>query len=115
MEQVTHEYSELLQDNSKDNETITSKTLSKDKNDKLIKVLSAQEIQNNNIELNSELIYGKNKIDLSIKDDEQLSKDSSKDSFKDLPTQSTSSVNYFSRSEERRVGKECRSRWSPYH
>ena len=23
-------------------------------------------------------------------------------------------VNYF-RSEERRVGKECRSRWSPYH
>ena len=85
MEQVTHEYSELLQDNSKDNETITSKTLSKDKNDKLIKVLSAQEIQNNNIELNSELIYGKNKIDLSIKDDEQLSKDSSKDSFKDLP------------------------------
>ena len=23
--------------------------------------------------------------------------------------------NYFLRSEERRVGKECRSRWSPYH
>ena len=22
---------------------------------------------------------------------------------------------HFSRSEERRVGKECRSRWSPYH
>ena len=22
---------------------------------------------------------------------------------------------YFERSEERRVGKECRSRWSPYH
>ena len=22
---------------------------------------------------------------------------------------------WFSRSEERRVGKECRSRWSPYH
>ena len=22
---------------------------------------------------------------------------------------------YFARSEERRVGKECRSRWSPYH
>ena len=22
---------------------------------------------------------------------------------------------YFLRSEERRVGKECRSRWSPYH
>ena len=24
-------------------------------------------------------------------------------------------VNAFIRSEERRVGKECRSRWSPYH
>ena len=24
-------------------------------------------------------------------------------------------VLYFHRSEERRVGKECRSRWSPYH
>src|SRR5439155_16859748 len=23
--------------------------------------------------------------------------------------------NYFSRSEERRVGKECRARWAPYH
>ena len=26
-----------------------------------------------------------------------------------------STHNYRSRSEERRVGKECRSRWSPYH
>ena len=25
------------------------------------------------------------------------------------------STNVLSRSEERRVGKECRSRWSPYH
>ena len=25
------------------------------------------------------------------------------------------SLKLFSRSEERRVGKECRSRWSPYH
>src|SRR2546426_12611122 len=24
-------------------------------------------------------------------------------------------VDYYRRSEERRVGKECRSRWSPYH
>src|SRR5258708_1857937 len=26
-----------------------------------------------------------------------------------------SGLNYDARSEERRVGKECRSRWSPYH
>ena len=28
---------------------------------------------------------------------------------------STTSSHYHRRSEERRVGKECRSRWSPYH
>src|SRR5690349_22815516 len=28
---------------------------------------------------------------------------------------SSGSANNFTRSEERRVGKECRSRWSPYH
>src|SRR2546427_10841748 len=35
----------------------------------------------------------------------------------DLATSSQSSVSYtpLHRSEERRVGKECRSRWSPYH
>ena len=27
----------------------------------------------------------------------------------------TGSLRDFQRSEERRVGKECRSRWSPYH
>src|SRR5574344_2733476 len=27
----------------------------------------------------------------------------------------TSEQNFYNRSEERRVGKECRSRWSPYH
>ena len=32
-----------------------------------------------------------------------------------LITIATSVVNVGMRSEERRVGKECRSRWSPYH
>ena len=27
----------------------------------------------------------------------------------------TTCLHHFARSEERRVGKECRSRWSPYH
>ena len=31
------------------------------------------------------------------------------------PTNYDSKKNFFDRSEERRVGKECRSRWSPYH
>ena len=30
-------------------------------------------------------------------------------------TGSTSVIESWNRSEERRVGKECRSRWSPYH
>ena len=33
----------------------------------------------------------------------------------DLDTHSNSSIDGNIRSEERRVGKECRSRWSPYH
>ena len=42
----------------------------------------------------------RNNFDLTVRDlDESLT-----NSFKD-----------FGRSEERRVGKECRSRWSPYH
>ena len=32
-----------------------------------------------------------------------------------LKKQEKSQVNNLTRSEERRVGKECRSRWSPYH
>ena len=32
-----------------------------------------------------------------------------------LLEQDTITVNLTIRSEERRVGKECRSRWSPYH
>src|SRR3712207_8541561 len=33
----------------------------------------------------------------------------------DRQVQSWSATRWISRSEERRVGKECRSRWSPYH
>ena len=37
--------------------------------------------------------------------------------FEDLGVDSlmVDEAHYFKRSEERRVGKECRSRWSPYH
>ena len=31
------------------------------------------------------------------------------------PVKKPSKFNFTKRSEERRVGKECRSRWSPYH
>ena len=39
----------------------------------------------------------------------------SKDSNDFIKRVSTLPLHYKSRSEERRVGKECRSRWSPYH
>ena len=35
--------------------------------------------------------------------------------FKSLLSDNGISISALSRSEERRVGKECRSRWSPYH
>ena len=31
------------------------------------------------------------------------------------PTTALTDLTHTARSEERRVGKECRSRWSPYH
>ena len=37
------------------------------------------------------------------------------DDFEDNQTDSDTVVDETVRSEERRVGKECRSRWSPYH
>ena len=35
--------------------------------------------------------------------------------IEDAKVEFTGGFNVFTRSEERRVGKECRSRWSPYH
>ena len=35
--------------------------------------------------------------------------------FKELQKIATDFTDNLTRSEERRVGKECRSRWSPYH
>ena len=34
---------------------------------------------------------------------------------KNIRTELDKCLDYLRRSEERRVGKECRSRWSPYH
>ena len=57
----------------------------------------------------------------AIKRDRALSELDSADALRDdrvralpLPAQSKTTV-ATTRSEERRVGKECRSRWSPYH
>ena len=57
--------------------------------------------------LNNELsLLGKNKIDKkNVVDTLELARDK-------FPG---SSISLDARSEERRVGKECRSRWSPYH
>ena len=35
--------------------------------------------------------------------------------FRDLTSDIPAIATHWKRSEERRVGKECRSRWSPYH
>ena len=56
------------------------------------------------------------KVYLNIKDYERhlnllnslIGKENIEEEFVDL-------INEYPRSEERRVGKECRSRWSPYH
>src|SRR2546421_5615520 len=45
----------------------------------------------------------------------QLSKPSEFDTLDQVLRGASAKQIYFVRSEERRVGKECRSRWSPYH
>ena len=60
--------------------------------------------------------YKSNKIDTFVRDEvKQAIFDNGGIAIGILPTESN--VNYCgdNRSEERRVGKECRSRWSPYH
>ena len=49
---------------------------------------------------------------LNIRIDKAI-KDQAEEIFNELGLNMTTAVNM--RSEERRVGKECRSRWSPYH
>ena len=41
--------------------------------------------------------------------------DNEKDQTGETKKENQTDSNDFTRSEERRVGKECRSRWSPYH
>ena len=63
---------------------------------------------NNNIEIL------KNKVDKRYKNNQKFHKKEYFNLFlkyNDL----FNKLNYHYRSEERRVGKECRSRWSPYH
>ena len=53
---------------------------------------------------------------MTIYGDMDVSKLIEKPSYrKDITTLSKPEVKIDERSEERRVGKECRSRWSPYH
>ena len=41
--------------------------------------------------------------------------ESSRDTMSEIKLEFTTKEKAINRSEERRVGKECRSRWSPYH
>ena len=66
--------------------------------------LDFKEIEQKQIVLTS----GKSEITLKGKDADQYPR------IQDVPT-SNPLVLELTRSEERRVGKECRSRWSPYH
>ena len=105
------------------------KVIDRNKNKKEIKVVSSLN--------NSVNIEAKNIEETAIKDDDEVSSkviDSSieelkskisttlkslvstkKAKAKNLIIEAGLSPTYKQRSEERRVGKECRSRWSPYH
>src|SRR2546426_7743466 len=55
------------------------------------------------------------KLELLLEISKDLSKQQELDRLLDKIEKLTRDVMNVDRSEERRVGKECRSRWSPYH
>ena len=65
------------------------------------------------------LLYGKNiskyKVESDLPITNVLKTENPNYLFVTIETKDKKAGNYAERSEERRVGKECRSRWSPYH
>src|SRR2546425_13017809 len=55
------------------------------------------------------------KIEAVIYSEHIARKDRAANLIHELESSATKSASVGERSEERRVGKECRSRWSPYH
>ena len=60
------------------------------------------------------LDYGKYRFEMQKKEKE-AKKNQKVIELKEIRLSLNIDTNDFNRSEERRVGKECRSRWSPYH
>ena len=52
----------------------------------------------------------RNTVSKALKNSSEVSENT-----RNLVIKTASKLGYKNRSEERRVGKECRSRWSPYH
>ena len=52
---------------------------------------------------------------LILPDDRQVDAEMLRDMVKEVNATQVAPAERLTRSEERRVGKECRSRWSPYH
>src|SRR3712207_5206500 len=67
-----------------------------------------------NIQTHIALVNNEQLYTIGVKDNKYDRKGDSKESIL-LPNNEITKTVYEDRSEERRVGKECRSRWSPYH
>ena len=72
------------------------------------------EAKQNNQEITEE-IKDEIKKYLETKDNENMMTQNLRDAAKGVLRGKFIAIQSYLRSEERRVGKECRSRWSPYH
>ena len=54
-------------------------------------------------------------LERTIKDARDIAENAARAALEQLGVGESAPFAHSSRSEERRVGKECRSRWSPYH
>ena len=96
------------EDLSSDESNSSSKTSLEDKTSS--SSLKADELKNGNYKSAVGTWKSSNGMTIKITSDGQLELWGNA-----YPIDKVSQSQYVSRSEERRVGKECRSRWSPYH
>ena len=78
-------------------------------------VLAPAKIQSANNDANQQVIEYSDQLEAKAATIEKLTKERDNAKLESLAAKAQADTVTEKRSEERRVGKECRSRWSPYH
>ena len=83
--------------------------------EKLNKCIREEAEKNPAVEITREAEWEPSSVRVSTRSGNAAQSDEWQAFLENVPAASESLQEHLTRSEERRVGKECRSRWSPYH